>query len=126
MKKKIFSSRCVVCFTIIMLLLSFIYSTGVYAATIDDTFEGAEKFANSSYDLDTTALNSTSRFLYQLLLAIAMIVAVVIGLLLGIKYMTSSAEDKAEVMETLIPYVISCCVVFGAFTIWKIIVNILM
>lgn len=126
MKIKKFSSRCVVCFIIIMLLLSFIYSTGVYAITIDETFEGAEKFANSSYDLDTTALNSTSHFLYQLLLAIAMIVAVVIGLLLGIKYMTSSAEDKAEVKETLIPYVISCCVVFGAFTIWKIIVNILM
>lgn len=37
--------------------------------------------------------------------------------------MVASAEDKAKVKEALIPYVIGCAVIFGAFTIWSIAVN---
>ena len=36
-----------------------------------------------------------------------------------------AASKKAEVKKSLIPYVAGCVVVFGAFTIWKIIVTIL-
>ena len=34
-------------------------------------------------------------------------------------------EEKAEIKTMLIPYIIGCVVVFGAFTIWKIVVDIL-
>ena len=36
-----------------------------------------------------------------------------------------SIEEKAEIKTMLIPYIIGCVVVFGAFTIWKIVVDIL-
>lgn len=36
--------------------------------------------------------------------------------------MMGSAEEKAEVMKTLIPFVIGCAVLFGAFGIWKFVV----
>lgn len=37
--------------------------------------------------------------------------------------MVASAEDKAKVKEALIPYIVGCIVIFGAFTIWSIAVN---
>ena len=33
--------------------------------------------------------------------------------------MIGSIEEKAQVKESLIPFVIGCVVVFGAFGIWK-------
>ena len=35
-----------------------------------------------------------------------------------------SADEKAKVKESLMPFVAGCVVVFGAFTIWKVAVNI--
>ena len=52
-----------------------------------------------------------------------MIIAVVVGIVLGIKYMIAGADEKAEVKETLLPYIIGCVVTFGAFGIWRILIN---
>lgn len=46
-----------------------------------------------------------------------------VGTMIGIQFMVASAEDKAKVKEALVPYVIGCAVIFGAFTIWSIAVN---
>lgn len=58
--------------------------------------------------------------LFNTLMSLGSIIAVGIGGALGIKFMTSSAEDKAKVKESMIPYVIGCAVIFGALAIWKI------
>ena len=55
-----------------------------------------------------------------------MVVAVIIGLVIGIKFMVSSVEEKAKIKELLLPYVVGCGVVFGAFGIWSLVVNILL
>ena len=47
-----------------------------------------------------------------------------VGTIIGIQFMMASAEEKAKVKEALIPYVVGCAVIFGAFTIWSIAVNI--
>ena len=36
-----------------------------------------------------------------------------------------SVEEKANIKEVLVPYVVGCIVIFGAFAIWKLIVTIL-
>lgn len=74
--------------------------------------------------VNTTELNDTSKFIYNLLLALGMIIAVAIGSVLGIKFMLSSVEEKAQIKELLVPYVAGCIVVFGAFGIWRLAVNI--
>lgn len=48
----------------------------------------------------------------------------IVGTIIGIQFMVASAEDKAKVKEALVPYIIGCAVIFGAFTIWSIVVNI--
>ena len=39
--------------------------------------------------------------------------------------MVGSVEERADLKTALIGYVISCFVIFGAFGIWKLAVNIL-
>ena len=39
--------------------------------------------------------------------------------------MFTSVEEKANVLETMIPYLIGCVVTFGAFGIWKIAITIM-
>lgn len=45
---------------------------------------------------------------------VGVIVSVVIIIIIGIKYMLGSAEEKAEYKKSLMPYVIGSAVLFGA------------
>ncbi|MCI8444524.1 MAG: hypothetical protein HFJ37_05145 [Clostridia bacterium] len=104
------------------------FNTSFAAGTIDDIMGGAEDFITEGHKrarLNEEELHQTSNFLYNLLLGVGFIVAVIVGVILGIKYMVGSVEDKAELKETLLAYAVGCIVVFGAFGIWKIAVNIL-
>ena len=56
---------------------------------------------------------------------IGIIVTVVALMIIGIKFMTASASEKAKVKETLVPYIAGCIVAFGAFAIWKLVVELL-
>ena len=53
----------------------------------------------------------------------ASILAVIILIVLGVKYMMGSAEEKAEYKKTLLPYVIGALFVFGAGAICAVIFN---
>ena len=58
--------------------------------------------------------------IYNVLFPLGVAVTVIIGGVLGIKFMMASAEDKAKIKESLVPYVAGCVVIYGAFGIWKI------
>lgn len=68
-------------------------------------------------------LNEASSDIYNTLTSIGMVISVIVGLILGINFMMASAEDKAKVKEALMPYVVGCIVIFGAFGIWKLVIN---
>lgn len=95
--------------------------------SMDDTIQGAMDFVNKGQEtvIEQTKLQNVIKSLYNILLVVAMVVAVITGLIIAIKFMTSSVEGKAEVKKVLLPYLISCAVTFGAFGIWKLIVEIL-
>ena len=69
-------------------------------------------------------LKETSDYMYKLLLAIGIVVMFIWGTFIGIQFIVASAEDKAKMKEALVPYVVGCIVIFGAFTIWSVVVNI--
>lgn len=70
-------------------------------------------------------LKEISNTIYNVLLVVGIIIAVLLGAIMGVKFIIEGAEGKAEVQKALVPYVIGCVVVFGAFAIWKIVVTIL-
>ncbi len=49
--------------------------------------------------------------------AIGSIVSVLVLVILGIKYMMGSAEEKADYKKTLIPYLVGAVLVFAASNI---------
>lgn len=96
--------------------------------SIDDLLNNSESFINKSTNkskISEESIQSFSKNFYSILMTIAIAISVLIGGILGIKIMISSSEEKAQYKELLVPYVIGCIVVFGAFGIWKFVVNIL-
>ena len=57
-------------------------------------------------------------------LGIGVILSVLMGAIIGIKIMWGSIEQQTKAKEALMPYVIGCVVIFGAFGIWKLAVTI--
>ena len=124
MEKKIF-------FIFIILILIYIFSSTIVQATsISNIIGGADNFVNSGKDgnnttIDGQMLNDTSNFIYNTLLIIGICIAVLIGTVLGIQFITGSVEQKVKVKESLIPFVVGCVVIFSAFGIWKLVIEIL-
>lgn len=89
---------------------------------------GADGFIDAGKDtsetIDTNKLSDVSNIIYNALFLIGMVIAVAMASILGIKFMLGSAEEKADIKDSLVPFIIGCIVVFGAFGIWKIFINI--
>ena len=70
-------------------------------------------------------IRDASSNIYNVLFAIGVALTVIVGGILGIRFIMASAEEKAQVKEMLIPYIAGCIVIYGAFGIWKLVVSIL-
>jgi hypothetical protein len=66
-------------------------------------------------------LQAMSSMIYNILLVVGIIIAVAIAVILGIKFVTGGVEGQAEVKSAIIPFVVGCVIIFGAFTIWKVV-----
>ena len=52
-------------------------------------------------------------------------VALIGGTILGIKYMFSSLEERANIKKSMMPYIIGTAIILGALTIWQTAVQLL-
>lgn len=119
---------------IFIIMISFMFSVPTYATekyTTGEIVEGSDKFIEDGLQGGSTIitaenLKAMSDTIYNILLVIGIIVAVIIGIIMGIKFVTGGIEEQAEVKKSLIPYMVGCVIVFGAFIIWKIVVTMLM
>ena len=71
----------------------------------------------------TDKFDSIGKRIIGMVQAIGSIVSVLILVVLGIKYMMGSAEEKAEYKKTLLPYIIGAALVFAASTIASVVFN---
>lgn len=60
----------------------------------------------------------------DIITTVGIVVAVIVILILGIKYMMGSASEKAEYKKTMIPYVVGAVLILGGSAIVKIIFSI--
>lgn len=108
--------------SIIILILVIGLATSNHSYAIGSVFSDADNFLSKGDPVSSTIsesqLKETSSFIFKLLTSIGIVVMFLIGTIIGIQFMVASAEDKAKVKEALIPYVVGCGVIFGAFTIW--------
>ena len=111
---------------LVLLMINTIIPLKVNA--VSDMFKDADNFLAAGESptktvIDEKKLQSTSNTIYKWLMVIAICVSVIIGAILGALFITGSIEGKAKIQEALVPYIIGCIVVFGAFFIWKTLVN---
>lgn len=123
MKKTIF-----ILSLVIIMLLS-IYNI-TYATTIDSIISGGDSFLQAGQGGTHTGfswegITGASDLIYNTLLTLGVVIAVIVAAFLGIKFITASVEEKADVKQSLIPFVIGCVIIFGAFGIWKVVTEVL-
>ena len=104
-----------------------IVSAGNASSTLDDMIADADNFvANSKSDsIDSKSLQDFSSTIYNIALQIGIGVAVVVGLALGIQFMLAGVDGKADVKKALIVYVVGCIAIFGAFGVWKLVIEVM-
>lgn len=95
--------------------------------TLQDMISDGDKFLNAGDEntIEAESLQDLSGRIYNILLEIGVGLSVIIGIILGIKFMLSGVEEKAEVKKMIWVYVVGCVVTFGSFGIWKLVVSIL-
>lgn len=96
------------------------------ADSLDGIISDGDDFIRSYSDdkIDLNKMKNLNNILYNILLSIGIIVAIIFATILGVQYMTAAAENKAQIKESMIPFIIGCIVVFGAFAIWKAILTV--
>lgn len=79
---------------------------------------------NPNYNEDAGGLTTLGQTIISYISIAAIVIAVIVLLILGIKYMIGSASEKAEYKKTMIPYLVGAVLVFGAGAIAQVIVQI--
>ncbi len=96
--------------TVLMIVMMMISTaTMVFAAVDPSTYTGTDKGK-----LDTTKIDTIGNQVINILSVGGSIISVIVLIVLGIKYMMGSAEEKAEYKKTLMPYIIGAAFVFAA------------
>ena len=114
---------------VIFIILFNLFIPNAYAGPLQDIMNRAEDFVNNGEnggnDINNDALKEGSNTLYNVLLVIGIAVAFIWGIVLGIQFVTGSLGEKADVKKNLIVYVIGCIIIFGAFGIWRLLLQLL-
>lgn len=118
MKRTIKLASVLLLIAVISMTLTTIVSAngGIDAANI----AGGLKGTTSNAQNDVTKIGNQ---LIGIITTVGVVVAVIILLVLGIKYMTGSASEKAEYKKTMIPYLVGAILIFGASAITKVVVG---
>ena len=96
------------------------------AGSLDDMMSDADSFlTEGEIQYDNGALANVSSTLFNIFSIVGAAVALIVGIIIGIKYMMGSVEEKANYKQMLVPYIAGCIAVFGAFGIWKLLMQIL-
>ena len=107
---------------IIMMVMASISSV-VLAVKGDEVIKNINDSASNS-KADTNQITSMGGRIVVIMQTVGIVVAVVVLLILGIKYMMGSAEEKADYKKSMIPYVVGAILIFAATTIVNVVYQI--
>lgn len=72
---------------------------------------------------DTTKVTNIGGKIINIIQVVGIVVAIAVVLIIGIKYMTCSVEQKAEYKKVMIPYIIGAVLLVAGTSIVKVIFN---
>ena len=109
---------------LLMLIIQTIYTSKTEALSLDGIFKAGDNFINEgkTESQKNEAINYeefrlTTNNIGSVLTTLGIVLAVIIGGILGIQIMWGSIEQQVKAKEMIMPYVVGCIVIFGAFGI---------
>ena len=121
MQSKIFK---LIVISIVFIIVS-VFPVKVFSTSWVDDADNFLESADKNVIVGKSQLKEASNEIYNTLTSVGMIIAVIVGIILGITYMMTGAVDKAKVKESIMPYLLGCIIIFGAFGIWKLVINVM-
>lgn len=112
--KKIF------CVLVLMVTIILISSANLYVSS----FSVSDMTGDEPTGQTKTVIEDFGQGVIQIVTTVGSILSVIVLIILGIKYMMGSVEERATYKKTLLPYFIGATVLFGASVIAGIIYNI--
>ena len=122
---------------ILIIMMLFITAVSPVYASIEDTPDDLKvnppglsinpddyKPENQQTANNATELKIIGQHIMAIIMPVAVITSVIVFVILGIKYMAGSVEERAGYKKSLVPYLIGAVLVFGITSILTIIVNI--
>ena len=64
--------------------------------------------------VETTGVQNFGKAIVSVTRVLGVVVAVVVLLVLGVKYMIGSAEERAEYKKTMVPYIVGAIIIFAS------------
>ena len=105
-------------FTILMIVIALCsISVSVFAKGITPSS------INGDTVLKTDSISTIGNNIVKILQTVGVVLSVIILIVLGIKYMMGSAEEKAEYKKSMMPYVIGAALIFAASALAQVIYN---
>lgn len=111
--------------TLILLLILLIPIQGHCAGTdpnIETIIDGLKDVKNG--DTSSNSITQGINTIFSLIRYVGTGLSVITVMLLGIRYMSSSIEEKAEIKKKAVPIVIGCALLFATVNIMGIIIDV--
>ena len=101
----------VLCFAIVVAMSATVFATSIGPVTVSSDTSG-----NGASQASTIGNK-----VIGILQVVGILVSVIVLMIIGIKYMMGSAEEKSEYKKTFIPYIVGALLVFAASAFAKMI-----
>ena len=85
---------------------------------IDGTISQVE---NGSTVSDTSNITTLGANIVNIIQVVGIVISIIVLLVIGIKYIIGSAEQKAEYKKTMIPYIVGALLIFAGTSIVKVV-----
>lgn len=107
---------------IISTLLLIVMLVTSIAGTVfaDSTTDVLDKLKGDG-KVETSSLTTVGNNVVTIINVVGIVIAVIILLIIGIKYMIGSASEKAEYKKTMIPYIVGAVLIFAGTTLVRVI-----
>ena len=97
---------------IVMILTTL--ASGVFAT---DPKGVLDNIKDGGTNVEVGGVEQFGKAIVSVVRVVGVIVAVVVLLILGIKYMVGSAEERAEYKKTMVPYIVGAVLIFASTTL---------
>ena len=76
---------------------------------------------NGNGNVQTNDLTKVGNNIVTIIQVVGIVIAVIVFLVIGIKYMMGSASEKAEYKKTMIPYIVGAVLIFAGTSLVRVI-----